>query len=384
MSYSETDRRRLAKGIPLRGRHAPGGDDRDAPTPKPAPEKKFYHEVPFSQKDDAKKEGMRWDPEKKKWYHSGPYTSASSKFKKLTEEAVQPKNHSYGWIGTHKVSEKNHAEATKKWAPHVIKHLTDALKKHQAGDKHFEKVTGTTTTSAKVRAGIKVDHKMAAHFLDSTHGRHLAHHSVEGKEPTDPKVATELKQRASEFTRSYHPSHFEESTEVDQMSGIITEALEESLSDKVLSVYKKYGTKNDGSHDSKEWHAAWMNATQGETPSQARARRAALEKLDAKKLKEDVSTKRADRKAVTTTKPDGTRETKWARTSHRDIVKEAMQLIAEEKLVTEEYNSHDEATAALERHKKKFPSANLSITKGVSGKYHVMKHTSGGSSRVTG
>lgn len=400
--------------------------------------------------------------------------AADSKFKKLTEEAVQPKNHSYGWIGTHKVSEKNHAEATKKWAPHIVKHLTDALKKHQSGDKHFEKVTGTTTTSAKVRAGIKVDHKMAAHFLDSTHGRHLAHHSVAGKEPTDPKVAAEIKQRASEFTRSYHPSHFDESTEVAEMTNILTEGemtrhrvgvtvtdpnhpsvtrqkekvqktvrvsgidktdaveaakrhykkqgykvhdawhiehLKEGLEGACWKGYEAIGTKKkDGkevpncvpvNEEYKEGDAVKIhfpnNANHGKkgyihqtgkgfhgVEDKNGKHMGYYHESDLKKLNEDISTKRADRKAVTTTKPDGTRETKWVRTSQRDIVKEAMELISEEKLIAEEYSSHDEATAALERHRKKFPSANLSITKGVSGKYHVMKHTSGGSSRVTG
>lgn len=46
---------------------------------------KIYHKVPFAQKDDAKKEGMRWDSGAKKWYHSSAAASSSSKFRK--EEA---------------------------------------------------------------------------------------------------------------------------------------------------------------------------------------------------------------------------------------------------------------------------------------------------------
>lgn len=48
---------------------------------KPAAEK-IYHKVPFAKKDDAKAEGMKWDPEKKMWYHTSKYVSASSKFPK--------------------------------------------------------------------------------------------------------------------------------------------------------------------------------------------------------------------------------------------------------------------------------------------------------------
>lgn len=46
---------------------------------------KIYHKVPFAQKDDAKKEGMKWDSGAKKWYHSSAAASSSSKFRK--EEA---------------------------------------------------------------------------------------------------------------------------------------------------------------------------------------------------------------------------------------------------------------------------------------------------------
>lgn len=47
-----------------------------------------YHKVPFAKKDDAKKEGMRWDPDVKKWYHSSSASSAASKFQKEEVEIV--------------------------------------------------------------------------------------------------------------------------------------------------------------------------------------------------------------------------------------------------------------------------------------------------------
>ena len=52
-------------------------------TPRPStPQAKIYHKVPYAQKEDAKKEGMRWDPDKKKWYHSDHAKSSASKFQK--------------------------------------------------------------------------------------------------------------------------------------------------------------------------------------------------------------------------------------------------------------------------------------------------------------
>lgn len=46
---------------------------------------KYYHEVPYAKKEDAKREGMKWHAEKKKWYHTDAGKSATSKFKKLNE-----------------------------------------------------------------------------------------------------------------------------------------------------------------------------------------------------------------------------------------------------------------------------------------------------------
>lgn len=49
---------------------------------------KHYHKVPFAQKDDAKKEGMRWDSGAKKWYHSTASASKASKFQREEVEVV--------------------------------------------------------------------------------------------------------------------------------------------------------------------------------------------------------------------------------------------------------------------------------------------------------
>lgn len=51
----------------------------------PAPVKRIYpfkyvHNVNFKDKEDAKAEGMMWDPEEKHWYHSDPDKSMASKF----------------------------------------------------------------------------------------------------------------------------------------------------------------------------------------------------------------------------------------------------------------------------------------------------------------
>lgn len=52
---------------------------------------KIYHNVPFKQKDQAKAEGMRFDGEKKKWYHTNGEKSKKSVFPKLQESYLEEK-----------------------------------------------------------------------------------------------------------------------------------------------------------------------------------------------------------------------------------------------------------------------------------------------------
>ena len=58
---------------------------------KAPPLAKIYHNVPFKQKEEAKAEGMKFDGDKKKWYHTNPESSKNSKFSKLEEsiESIQ-------------------------------------------------------------------------------------------------------------------------------------------------------------------------------------------------------------------------------------------------------------------------------------------------------
>lgn len=59
------------------------------PRPKlpPITTKRLYHVVPFAKKDEAKAEGMRWDPDVKRWYHTDPTKSAASKFNAYAKPA---------------------------------------------------------------------------------------------------------------------------------------------------------------------------------------------------------------------------------------------------------------------------------------------------------
>lgn len=69
----------------FRGAYSRGKEwDEDAPKYyKKSTPKKIYHDVKFSDKDKAKAEGMRFDGETKKWYHTDSEKSSKSSFPKL-------------------------------------------------------------------------------------------------------------------------------------------------------------------------------------------------------------------------------------------------------------------------------------------------------------
>jgi len=51
-------------------------------TKKQPSKSKLFHKVSFADREDAKKEGMRWDSAAKKWYHTNSVASSNSKFQK--------------------------------------------------------------------------------------------------------------------------------------------------------------------------------------------------------------------------------------------------------------------------------------------------------------
>jgi hypothetical protein len=95
---SELDESRyIGRGVPYRGIGGARGREDDEGWERTAkedeewnrkqkhttqPSEKIYHKVPFKQKDEAKAEGMRFDGDKKKWYHSSAEKSNNSKFQK--------------------------------------------------------------------------------------------------------------------------------------------------------------------------------------------------------------------------------------------------------------------------------------------------------------
>lgn len=58
-------------------------NDVDKPAEPAQKSDKIYHKVFFNDKDKAKAEGMKWNPEVKMWYHTDPEKSAKSQFKPI-------------------------------------------------------------------------------------------------------------------------------------------------------------------------------------------------------------------------------------------------------------------------------------------------------------
>jgi molybdopterin converting factor small subunit len=98
---SELDESRyIGRGVPYRGIGGARGREDDEGWERTAkedeawnkkharqPSEKIYHKVPFKQKDEAKAEGMRFDGDAKKWYHSAE-KSNNSKFQKEEVQRV--------------------------------------------------------------------------------------------------------------------------------------------------------------------------------------------------------------------------------------------------------------------------------------------------------
>jgi hypothetical protein len=127
----------------------------------------------------------------------------------LVEAApVTIKNRAYGFHGTLHGNEHTKHEHLRKIIPHAKAALTTALAKHQAQDETHAKVFGIKTSAQERRKKMKVTNKTVGHFLDSTHGRHIAdalnaghkHHANPGS----------LASRAHHFMRDYEPKLHEE------------------------------------------------------------------------------------------------------------------------------------------------------------------------------
>ena len=90
IALSDSPRRRSfgydSHGYSLRPGHDEGKPVRDrnygSSYSGPSDSAKIYHKVPFTQRDAAKAEGMKWDSGAKKWYHSSSTKSNQSKFEK--------------------------------------------------------------------------------------------------------------------------------------------------------------------------------------------------------------------------------------------------------------------------------------------------------------
>jgi hypothetical protein len=139
-------------------------------------QQKHYHNVPFAKKDDAKKEGMRFDGDKKKWYHTDASKSKSSAFPKLNEEVEQIDELSKGTLDSYR--EKRSAQLSQvgsEGKPQGDKKLKafqgvgkaafkSAMKTEEA---ELDEAAFAPTMKKAIAAHERGDHKMAKYHLDN-------------------------------------------------------------------------------------------------------------------------------------------------------------------------------------------------------------------------
>lgn len=126
------------------------------------------------------------------------------------DESIVLKNEGYGFGGTINGDKDEHV---KKIAPHLKRELNNALVQHHARDRAAAKILGNSSSASVRRSKLKIGSKMMGHFLDSSHGRHLADQLNGGVKHDDPKMHAHLKQSAYHFLKDYHPSQFDESVD---------------------------------------------------------------------------------------------------------------------------------------------------------------------------
>ena len=267
------------------------------------------------------------------------------------------KNKEYGFHGSlnaDKPEEKTNA--LNKIVPHVKRALTAAVK-HHAEKSKIHADAGIKLGTASIAAGQhKVDSTLIGHFLDSTHGRHIAAHVNDGKEPEGFK--TDLESRAKNFLTGYNKQHFTEEELADASNQLaIAEALADDGQDCILE-YEKFTDKNGVTwNDEGESDAGHRNFGQG-----------------------NRGRFRMSKKAAT---PTSKKPTIPYIPDHEKRGLDEDTIINEETFVGEEYDSEGDANKALERISKRSPNAKHSVIKGKkSGKFHVVRHTSGGMSMV--
>lgn len=112
---------------------------------------KIYHSVPYAKKDEAKKEGMRFDGEKKKWYHTD-----SEKSKKSAFAVHQIKEDVYTKLEERELS----AEEMKKREKYVLsmkKNMADFEKRYGSRAKEVMYATATKMAKGEMKDSVEIE-----------------------------------------------------------------------------------------------------------------------------------------------------------------------------------------------------------------------------------
>lgn len=234
---------------------------------------KIYHSVHFSEKDKAKGEGMRWDPDKKKWYHTDSVKSGSSAFPKLEESVALEESLE---TGDHvKNNDKGFGIVTKHSPRFAHVKWHDGTESKHSQSSHFNKEVGfaDALTSPSGKKMTKDDiQKKHLPMLDSAAERHGYKHTGETSQGEHIYTDSSGRHRATSHSASGTLIHhrLEESTMKNRHFRSFLDKHHEAMSSeigskeyhsKMADAYKylaKHHSKNG--NDTREKHALGLSA----------------------------------------------------------------------------------------------------------------------------
>lgn len=352
---------------------------------------KHYHEVPYAKKEDAKREGMKWHAEKKKWYHTDAGKSATSKFKKLHEsyDDDEYEHHDHS-PPKHKIGDKVHYHGG-----------------FGGGQRHRGEITGHGHKNGERVYDVKLD--------NGQHHWGYEHQFKKLHEAAHPDTAAAWESHMRE-------KHFDAAHAAAKKAGLKPEGMGYSKDKEHVHI----DAGKDGEHKFHLETGKLSKLHEEELSEELRERLAAnaAANKDRTPIAGVDKTKKTDEKrglhrvAVTVSDPNHPAVSQRKETvqkfvkvraggrfeaegnarrhyqkqgykvhdvNHHSEIKEEVEGVLTTELFTEEHATREAAQKRLEAIEKKHPLAKHSVIQGRrTGKWHVVRHTSGGMHVVEG
>lgn len=283
---------------------------------------KHYHEVPYAKKEDAKREGMKWHAEKKKWYHTDAGKSATSKFKKLHEsyDDDEYEHHDHS-PPKHKIGDKVHYHGG-----------------FGGGQRHRGEITGHGHKNGERVYDVKLDN-----------GQHHWGYEHQFKKLHEEELSEELRERLAANAAA--------NKDRTPIAGV----------DKTKKTDEKRGL-----------HRVAVTVSDPNHPAVSQRKETVQKFVKVRaggRFEAEGNARRHYQK----------QGYKVHDVNHHSEIKEEVEGVLTSELFTEEHATREAAQKRLEAIEKKHPLAKHSVIQGRrTGKWHVVRHTSGGMHVVEG